>query len=223
VKNNTRRKIIFTICEVLSARKDFLLVLLLLLGDLACAQKYLVAPTDGKKKIEYQDEFLSASYCHFEGGVFFSDIEFGLDVLWRASFKGKNPYKENLGLFVPDGLLILPNIENMYNRSRISALPTQLKEGKLFVLYKTTLLEVLGIIHTHPDPYSIPMPAPKNDYQYCYLGIHNYVMDQNNLFDAYKDSWGRECYRRLGHRSDYHRIPFVSPIYLRGEKSTNKL
>jgi hypothetical protein len=222
VKNHTRRRINFTVCEILSAWKNFLLVLLLF-GDLACAQKYLGAPVYTKERIEHQDEFLSASYCHFEGGVFFSDIEFGLDVLWNASFKNKNPYKENLGLFVPGGLLILPNIESTVNRSRISALPTQLKEGKLFVLYKSILLEVLGIIHTHPDSYSIPMPAPKNDYQYCYLGIHNYVMDQNNLFDAYKDSWGRERYRRLGIRRDYHRIPFVNPLYLRAEKSTNKL
>ena len=176
-----------------------------------------------EERIKHVDGFPSLTYNHFEGGVFFSNVEFGLDVLWKASFKKNNVYKENLGLFVPGGLLILPNMDNTYNRAKISALPIQLKEGYPFVWYKNTLLKVLGIIHTHPDIYSEPRPAPKNDYQYCYLGIHNYIMDHNNLFDAYKDSSGRECYRRLGPRYDYYRIPFVCPdTVLERRNQTNK-
>jgi hypothetical protein len=208
VKKHTQGNITFTAQEIVPLRRNFLFVLLLF-ADFACTQKYLVSHTHADEGIKERDEFLSLSYNHFEGGVFFSDVEFGLNVLWKASFKKNNTYKENLGFFVPGGLLILPNRENTYNRAKLSALPTQLKEGNLFVMYKNTLLKVLGIIHTHPDIYSIPIPAPKNDYQYCYLGIHNYIMDHRNLFDAYKDSRGRECYKRLGARIDFHRIPFV--------------
>ena len=223
MKNYTQRSITFAALEIVPLRRNFLLVLVLF-GDFACAQKYLATPVDADERIKEQDEFLSLSYNHFEGGVFFSDVEFGLNVLWNASFKKNNTYKENLGFFVPGGFLILPNRDNTYNRAKISALPTQIKEGTLFVLYKSTLLKVLGIIHTHPDIYSIPIPAPGNDYQYCYLGIHSYIMDHRNLFDAYKDSRGRECHQRLGSRGDYYKIPFVhsDSVLAREKRSTDK-
>jgi hypothetical protein len=210
VKNHAQGKAAFTIREITSVRNNFLF-LLLLFSDVACTQKYLGIPFHAEARIKHGDEFLSLSYNHFEGGVFFSNVEFGLNVLWKASFKKNNAYKENLGFFVPGGFLILPNMENTYNRGNLSALPTQVKDGNLLVWYKSASLKVLGIIHTHPDIYSEPRPAPINDYQYCYLGVHNYIMDHNNLFDAYKDSRGRECYKRLGPRSDYYRIPFVYP------------
>ncbi len=208
MKNHGQGNAAFTIREIFSVRKNFLF-LLLLFSDMACTQKYLAIPFRAEARIKHEDEFLSLSYNHFERGVFFSDVELGLNVLWKASFKKNNAYKENLGFFVPGGFLILPNMENTYNSAKLNALPIQLKEGYPFVLYKSTLLKVLGIIHTHPDLYAEPRPAPINDYQYCYLGIHNYIMDHNNLFDAYKDLRGRECYKRLGARSDYYRIPFV--------------
>src|SRR5687767_11204204 len=114
--------------EIISTRNNFLL-LLFLFSDMACTQKYLAIPFRAEAKIKHEDEFLSLSYNHFEGGVFFSDVEFGLNVLWKASFKKNNAYKENLGFFVPGGLLILPNMENTYNRAKLSALPMQLKAG----------------------------------------------------------------------------------------------
>lgn len=209
MKNHTQGNTNFTVQEI-PVKKNFLFVLLLS-ADFACSQKYLVTPTHAKERIIERDEFLSLSYNHFEGGVFFSDVEFGLNVLWKASFKKNNTYKENIGFFVPGGFLILPNRENTYNRGNLNAFPKQLKDGTLFVWYNNELLKVLGIIHTHPDIYSEPMPAPLNDYQFCYLGIHNYIMDHRNLFDAYKDSRGRECYQRLGSRRDYYKIPFVYP------------
>jgi hypothetical protein len=210
MKNHPQGASIFTLQKVNPARRNFLLVLLLF-SDLACTNKYLAIPIRADEIVKHHDEFLSLSYNHFEGGVFFSNVELGLNVLWKASFKKNNAYKENIGFFIPGGFLILPNMENTYNRGTLSALPTQVKDGNLFVWYKSTFLKVLGIIHTHPDIYSVPMPSPKNDYQYCYLGIHNYIMDHKNLFDAYKDSRGIECYKRLGTRSDYYRIPFVYP------------
>jgi len=216
VKNYGQGNASSAIREIISVRKNFLF-LLLLFSDMACMQKYLAGPFRDEARIRHGDEFLSLSYNHFEGGIFFSNVEFGLNVLWKASFKKNNAYKENLGFFVPGGLLILPNMENTYNRAKLSALPMQLKDGYPFVWYKNTFLKVLGIIHTHPDINSEARPAPINDYQYCYLGIHNYIMDHNNLFDAYKDLRGRECYKRLGARSDYYRIPFVYPIHARRE------
>jgi hypothetical protein len=197
--------------------------LLLLFSDLACTQKYLAIPFSAEPRIAQRDDFLSLWYNHFEGGVFFSNVEFGLNVLWKASFKKNNAYKENLGFFVPGGFLILPNVENTYNRAKLSALPIQLKDGYPFVLYRSTLLKVLGIIHTHPVIYSEPRPAPINDYQFCYLGIRNYIMGHNNLFEAYKDARGRECYKRLGTRKDFYRIPFVYPDTIHARRESQPI
>jgi len=221
VKNYVQRSNTFAIQEIIHVGKNFLFVLLLF-ANLACAQRHLDIVIRAENSIKHRDEFLSLSYNHFEGGVFFSDIKLGLHVLWKASFKKNSAYKENLGFFVPGGFLILPNTQNTCNRGKLGALPTQVKEGNLFVWYDSTFLKVLGIIHTHPDIYSVPIPAPKHDYQYCNLGIHNYIMDHINLFDAYKDSRGRECYRRLGPRTDYHRIPFVYPDSVVVRRKSNK-
>jgi hypothetical protein len=205
VKNLIECHTPFTAQEIINRRMSFLLVLMLF-ADSACMQRHL-ATSISEERNRHRDEFPSAAYNHFEGGVLFSDVAFGLNVLWKASFKNGCAYKENLAFFVPGGLLISPNKENTLNSAKLSALSKQVIEKKLFVLYDTILLEVLAIIHTHPDPYSKPIPAPRNDYQYCYLGIHNYIMDHHNLFDAYKDAKGRETYKRLGSRIDYHRFP----------------
>jgi len=138
----------------------------------------------------------------------FADIETGLDVLWRASFKKNNAFKENLAYFVRGGLLILPNHQNTCCSARLSALQVTVCDNELFVRFKDEWLEVFAIIHTHPERYTLPMPSPGKDYQFCYTGIHNYVMDRWNLYDAYKDSNGNECYRRLGSRADYATLPF---------------
>jgi len=161
------------------------------------------------RSIDYKAmEFTSAAYNHFEGGILFADVQEGLDILWRASFKGKNAYKENLAFFVEGGLLITPNKDNTGKSASLGALQKKVENGKLYVNFGGMFTEVLGIIHTHPCYHSLPEPSPKSDYQYCYLGIHNYVMDHRNLFDAYKDSKGGEVYRRLGARNAYDQIPF---------------
>ncbi len=186
---------------------------------LAIAQFVLIALTSCSEQMfqarvidnQPKDRFLSATYNHFEGGVLFKDVEFGLKVLWEASFKNRQAYKENLGFFVPDGFLILPNKGNTIKRSRLDALPNQTGNNRLFVQFEGRVLQVLGIIHTHPDIYSVRMPSPGNDYQYGYLGIHNYVMDHLDLFDAYKDSGGNEVYERLGSRNAISRIVLNTP------------
>lgn len=137
------------------------------------------------------------------------NVEYGLDILWRSSFKNNKPFKENLAFFVPGGLLILPNHNNTCYSARLSALPVTVLNKKLFVRFQDEWLEVFATIHTHPDTYILPMPTPGKDYQFCYLGIHNYVMDHRNLYDAYKDSFGNECYRRLGNRTAYAMLPLT--------------
>jgi hypothetical protein len=167
-----------------------------------CSQKDLMSA-----KSPQEDRFLSATFNHFESGVLFTDVESGLDVLWQASFKEGIAYKENLGYFVNRGLLILPNQFNTCRTARLSALPTKIEGGRLYVEFDGGYIEVFAMIHTHPDVHMRPEPSPRNDYQYCYLGLHSYVMDHLNLFDAYKDVHGREVYERLGARNSYHRIP----------------
>ena len=96
----------------------------------------------------------------------------------------------------------------------MNALQTKVEDGKLYVNFAGTFTEVLGMIHTHPYYYSRPEPSPRNDYQYCYLGIHSYVMDHSNLLDAYKDQKGHEVYKRLGARNAYDKLPLneITPV-----------
>ena len=154
------------------------------------------------------DPFPSETYHHFAGGVLFPDVSYGLQVLWKASFKKRNVYKENLAFFVAGGLLILPNKDNTTTSSSLNALPKRLRDGVLYVDFQGVEMKVLGIIHTHPAPGCVRMPAPKADYQFCKLGLHNYVMTSLDLFDAYKDARGSEKYKRLGGRTDYAEIPW---------------
>jgi hypothetical protein len=185
------------------------LFLLMITGILfthgACSQRNFLSP---QLKHQEKNEFTSASFNHFEGGVLFTDVRAGLEILWKASFKGKYVYRENLGFFVNGGLLIAPNKDNTSESAVLGALQTKVEDGKLYVNFAGTFTEVLGMIHTHPDYYSRPEPSPRNDYQYCYLGIHSYIMDHGNLFDAYKDRKGREVYERLGPRNAYDKLPF---------------
>jgi hypothetical protein len=108
--------------------------------------------------------------------------------------------------------LILPKKYNTCTTARPTALETKIHGGKLHVKFAGNFTEVLSMIHTHPDVHTRREPTPRNDYQYCYSGIHNYVMDHLNLFDAYKDAIGREVYDRLGPRDSYHKIPIVREI-----------
>ena len=169
----------------------------------SCSEKELA-----RKPIGLPQGFISGFYNHFEGGVLFTDVSFGLDVLWEASFQNGQAYKENLGFFVPGGLVISPNKDNSFDRARMNAFYLKVAGSKLFINVDGRELQVLGIIHTHPDAQSLRMPTPRNDYQYAFMGIHNYVMGHRDLFDAYKTANGAECYKRLGPRSAYDKLPF---------------
>ena len=174
----------------------------------SCAQKSLVPADTGKN----ESISLSEKYNHFKGGVLFSDVDFGLHVLWESSFSKGRVYKENLGFFVAEGLLILPNENNTRNSSSITTLSTFLFEKKLFVEFRGSYLEVLGIVHSHPDPCGVQAPTPVSDFQYAYLGIHNYIIGRSDIFDAYKNGKGVEVVEWLGNRNSYSVIPFVNAI-----------
>ena len=184
---------------------QLLAIAVIVLTHGACSQSGFLSTQVGQQK---ENEFTSVTFNHFEGGVLFAVVQTGLDILWNASFKGRNVYRENLGFFLKDGLLITPNNNNTSKSASLAALKTKVEDGKLYVNFAGTFTEVLGIIHTHPDSDSLPVPSPRNDYQYCNLGIHNYIMDRRNLFDAYKDRKGREVYKRLGPRNAYDKLPF---------------
>lgn len=142
-------------------------------------------------------EYHSSDFENFANGVLFNDIEFGLNVLWSASFINGRVYKENLGFIVPNGLLIIPNKYNTQYSSKMNSLPLIIQEGKLLVEFQYTFVEVLGIIHTHPNEWGVQSPTPTSDYQYSYLGIHNYILSERYLFDAYKDNKGRETFDQI--------------------------
>jgi hypothetical protein len=149
---------------------------------------------------------VSAQFNHFENGQLFTDVEKGLDILWEASFINNRAYKENVGLLVSSGLIILPNRNNKVDRGSLGMLPLQVREEKLWVYYNYSWFEVKGIVHTHPDPYCLSRPAPGNDYQFARLGVHNFIIDHSNLFDAFHDLNGDETFVRLGPRNAYRKI-----------------
>jgi hypothetical protein len=162
-----------------------------------------------------QTTSLSAAYNHFDGGALFTDIDEGLRVLWAASFINGRPYKENLGYFIRGGILISPNFENTNRSACMTAMSKQVRDGKLFVSFQGIEMEVLAIIHTHPDRQIMRTPTPRNDYQFGYMGIHNYVMCQEDLFDAYIDKSGFEVFDRLGWREQTEKIHFVKEARIR--------
>jgi hypothetical protein len=175
----------------------------------------------GIRSVPKRKQFVSEAYHHFEGGLLFRNVAEGLDVLWEASFRYGHVFKENVGFFVRDGLIIAPNRNNTRTLAKLSAFPLLLNSGKLFILVQDRKWEVLAIIHTHPDAFSLPMPSPRFDYQFGYLGLHNYVMARSDLFDAYKDRKGNEWYDRLGARADYGKIPLLRSKELEKQAATS--
>ena len=127
--------------------------------------------------------------------------------MWQASFVGQRPYKENVGLFVEGGLLVLPNESFEINRATLGCLDMSVEDGKLFVYFRGLYRQVLAIVHTHPDVYALREPSPFTDYPYSTLGLHNYIMGHLDLFDAFRTESGQKHYVRLGARNEYWRIP----------------
>jgi hypothetical protein len=174
----------------------------------SCSQK-LVAPSDS---VGQEDAFMSQEYGHFEGGVLFSDVEHGLHVLWHASFRNRKVYKENIGFFVEGGILILPNKDNTQTASRINALPIVPSNNKIYVEFNGQYMEILGIVHTHPNPYGSQVPTSGSDFQFTYLGIHSYVIAVGDVYDAFRDRKGQETFERIGSRNSLATIPFTNSL-----------
>jgi len=165
--------------------------------------------------------FLSEYYNHFEGGVLFTDVEFGLSVLWNASFKNGRVYKENLGYIVPAGLLILPNADNTRRSSRLDA-TLYTDERKLYTKCLGFTMQVLAIVHTHPDKTGLSEPAPENDYQYAFIGLHNYVISTYDLYDAFYNSRGEEKFVRLGPNKSFSKISGYHTMLIANRVSSDK-
>jgi hypothetical protein len=166
-----------------------------------CAEKLFTIDAGITKK---EAQFLSGAYNHFKEGLIVHDIDEGVDLLWRASFKNGTVYKENLGFLIHEGLLIAPNEMNTRSTSRLGIYNQIIEDGKLFVLYKGHQYQVLAILHTHPGGNAIP--SPRYDFQYSYLGIHNFVISQNHIYDAFKDKRGNEVFRSIGDRTSTQMI-----------------
>ena len=111
--------------------------------------------------------FVSQDYNHFENGTMFNNVEHGLNTLWNASFRDGRVYKENMGYFTPDGLLILPNKENTTNSSR-HILETKSKDGNQYVLWSGNYIQILGVIHTHPNINGKQDHTPGSDFPWVY-------------------------------------------------------
>ena len=166
--------------------------------------------------VKHSAQFLSEDYRHFEGGVLFTDLEQGFDVLWYASFKHGRIYKENAAFLIPEGLLILPNSKNTTTAAQLSTLPLQTIENRLNVFFNGEYVPVLAIIHTHI--VGVAEPSPRTDFQYGYLGIHNYVMGFTDIFDAYKNESGSELYQRVGGRAAYPKLIANMELYAPKDK-----
>jgi hypothetical protein len=145
-----------------------------------------------------KDDFVSATYNHFEGGLIVTDIDEGIDLLWRASFKNGWPYKENLGFLIPEGLLIAPNVANSPTHAKLSVYSAILEHGKLMLNYNGRYYQVLAILHTHPS--GISTPTPRKDFQFGFMGIHNFIISRHRIYDAFKNKKGREVFKCIGNR-----------------------
>ena len=177
---------------------------MMIVCNVGCTEKHWIRLSgDGRASPEVS---ISDQYNKFEGGILFQNVHQGLDILWEASFNRSTPFKEHLALFIKDGVLICPNNSNTLRSASLSSLPGKVEENKFLVLFKGEYREVLGIIHTHIA--GVSTPTPRNDFQFAYLGIHNYVMSYHDLYDAYKDARGREITKRLGRRWAYAKLPF---------------
>jgi len=190
-----------------------LTIVILSIGISACSKKSI---TTGGRHLNKQT-FWSEYYNHFEEGVLFTDIEQGLSVLWKASFKNGQVYKENLGLIVPGGLFVLPNNNNTSHSSQFNA-TLFIEENKLYVQGRNVTLLVLGIVHTHPDGLGFIEPTSKKDYQFAYLGIHNYIISNNMVFDAYHNERGNETFDRIRKTRKYQGIPETETVNYRYAK-----
>jgi hypothetical protein len=67
-------------------------------------------------------------------------------------------------------------------------------------------MEVLAFVHTHPNSVAVNEPTSKKDYQFAYLGIHNYIISHHYFYDAFYDTYGNEVFDR---HNVNHNLPAI--------------
>jgi hypothetical protein len=127
----------------------------------------------------------------FAGGVMYSDIAQGLKDMWAASlvFKGEGR-KENLGIFTPKGLLVLPNKGNLRNKplGSLRFLAGIINEDHTQVSFGGESLTILGMVHTHPDPSGMQGHSPTaGDWLFHDRQIGSFVISHRGLYRAEPD------------------------------------
>lgn len=132
----------------------------------------------------------------FEGAVLYNieDISRGLEDIWRASMRLRNEMpRENLGLFTTKGLLVLPNTGNKQFSvlGSLKFLNININNEHTKVAFKGEELEILGMIHTHPDALGVrehsPFERTSFEWQWTTGKIGNYVIAIDGIYRAERD------------------------------------
>jgi len=132
----------------------------------------------------------------FSEGVLYKikDIGRGLKDIWEASkyVKGEG-YKESFGIFTSEGLLVLPNKENGEDNpvGSFKFLSSIINEMQSKVIFNGEELEILGIVHTHPDSGGksehTPYSQSRFEWNWTKSKIGNYVIAIDGIYHAQPD------------------------------------
>jgi hypothetical protein len=128
----------------------------------------------------------------FAGGVMYVDIAQGLIDMWLASGSFKDGRKENLGVFTPFGLLVLPNVKNTKNNSAgsLSFFSLRFVDNKPLINWggESYWLPVLGVVHTHPDPAGYQQHAEywqsPGEWLWTKAGLSNFVISTTGIYEG---------------------------------------
>ncbi|GHM98601.1 hypothetical protein WSM22_00910 [Cytophagales bacterium WSM2-2] len=132
----------------------------------------------------------------FHGGVLYKieDIGQGLKDMWKASgCVNEGLCKENLGLFTSQGLLVLPNKGNSYNHvmGSLKFLGSLINGDHTKVIFQGEEIEILGMVHTHPNFAGIMEHTPYAQVQFEWNWtagkIGNYVLATDGIYQAQLD------------------------------------
>src|SRR5882724_732557 len=96
----------------------------------------------------------------FRGGVLYGieDIGQGFKDMWKASvYENGGLQRENIALFISQGLLVLPNEGNdRYGvLGSLRFLGSLISQDHTKVTFAGEEFEILGMVHTHPDLFSV--------------------------------------------------------------------
>ena len=134
----------------------------------------------------------------FKGGRLYkiADIYKALNDMWKASqvYKGEG-YRENAAIFTDEGILVLPNEFNglVNGPDNIGAsdrfLSTIINSDQTQVTYNDQTLNVIGFVHTHPDPagsqgHSMTASLSQQEHRYFDRKIGNFVLSNSGVFES---------------------------------------